>query len=119
MNGNAVEVIVGVNNAVRHEGGFELYEDKVVRVVVPCECRKDDISKLKKDCHILLELADKYPEEMSSLFQHVSEGNLARAQGVAKKLNLSEEDFIKKGGGLLWLAIPVAVGIFLYPSKAH
>ena len=112
-------VVFGLMNATRKEGGFEVCGDQQLRIPIPRRCNKADLAKMRKDCEILQEMIDKRPKELSALLQQVSQGNLAEAEKTAANLGLSEEAFVKAGGGLLWLAIPIAVGILLAPRAAY
>ena len=119
MNGKTTEIIIGINNLVRNEGGFEMNEDKIVRVPIPCDCGGENITKMGKDCEIFSKIVENFPDDMSDLFRQMSEGNWVEAQAIAKRMKLSEDDFIESGGGLLWLAIPIAAGVLLYSRKAY
>ena len=120
MGNGTPQIVIGMTNlTTKEESGFEMSDDRLLRIPMPCDCGTNDIEKMKRDCEILSDIFSNKAEEVAELFKQMSEGDFSGAKDTIRALELTEKDFMEKGGGLLWLTIPVVLAIRFWPTKAY
>ncbi len=83
---------------------------------LPRSFNPEDIRRAQRDCEILSEILQDKAEDVRSLLDDLLEGKNADAKKRAKELGLSEDNFVDKDGGLLWLLVIV---VLLYATNAY
>ncbi len=108
--------VSGLNNKI---GGVEFTTESIKRFTGN-PLNEETIHTIKRDCEILLDFLNKNPKEMIAITSHISNGDMDSASDIASKILLSEEAFIKKGGGILnLLGAAIVLCILLCSKKAH
>jgi hypothetical protein len=100
--------------------GLSTAGERLLRLYMPTEMSDEAVSRLTRDCEILLATVKKSPEDMRKLLEAVAGGRFGTADRLARSLRLSEAEFVREGGGLIWLVvIGVAAAILLYSGDAN
>jgi hypothetical protein len=108
--------VVQVGSFQAKKGDFSIATDYVRRLAVERPLNADDLKRVQRDCEILaIKLRDK-PEEIATILQEIFANDLDRARQVAQRIGLTEQEFTKEGGGLMWLVVVV---ILLYATDAY
>ena len=121
MSDDTPQVVIGIQNIKRDIEGISTSGDQLVRFPLPHSCSSTDMNTLKRDCDIFGELIAEHPEGMIELLDAMSRGDLRSAAELADAVGLTEEKFKEKGGGWVWLAAGLAVGMAIrfYSIEAY
>jgi hypothetical protein len=114
----------GVRNAVKLEFATVFSEENVVetlfstdRVLVDLgavDPTSLDFTRLAKDCDLLKEIAVKYPNELKECLIALQTGGSAgveKAEEITKRIGLTEEKFMEKGGGFIFIVVLVGIAV--------
>jgi hypothetical protein len=104
-----MKIVAGLADIASTLGSFKLSSNRLLNIEVPKTAADGDITKLRRDCEILLERIKRSPGEFRNLVRLASSGNLPRAQALVQELKLTEEDFEKEGGGCFWLLVIIII----------
>jgi len=108
--GKDTDVIAGLSAAIQSS----------LQLNIPLEVSKEAITRLTKDCEILLVTIQKDPDGVQKLLSAIAEGKFETAAEIGKSLGLTEAEFVDKGGGMMWLlALAVGAAILLWPRDAN
>ena len=111
---------VGIAGATKPLGGLGLSMDRVVNLELPEAFTTKDMARMQKDLEVMAGKLRDHPEDMRVLLHACVNNDLENARSIAAKHGISEKEFSKAGGGLLWLVVgAVALGVLLYPTKAY
>jgi len=119
MKNSSTRITFGITELEGRLGSFETASDLTLKVRTPASFKVSDMKRMRRDCEILKQKLEDHPEEMCELLSLVVNGRMEDAQATAKRLDFDEDDFTAKEGGLLWLAVAVALAILLWPKKAY
>lgn len=111
----AIQATVKLSGFTKSKGGFTTFTDLARRLEIPTQFHSDDIKRAQRDCEILAEKLKNNPKEAAKLFQCIVDNKLDDARQLSKKLGIDEQEFLEKGGGLMWLVVIVVV---LYATDA-
>jgi len=103
-----MNMIAGITDIASNAGSFNLSFDELVRITVP-KFTPRDLTKLRRDCEILLERLKSNPEKFQQFVKSANSGDLLAAQAIAKELKLTESDFEKEGGGCIWVLVIIII----------
>lgn len=84
---------------------------------IPDKLTERDLSTMKRDFQLLLGAIESAPAGFEAVLSAARAGDYAGARSAARKNGLTEEAFVKQGGGI-WLAIAIGVAILLYSQDA-
>ena len=104
-----VQAIVGLTGCEGTTGGFSVSTDRVVRLELPRQVTEYDLGVMQKDFELLASLLKDHPAEMVSFFNASLNHHVRTAFETAKRLGLREEQFIAKGGGIIWWIVGAVV----------
>ncbi len=115
------EVVVSLKgSAVRKMSGLHADTESALRIQLPLEVPKDALTHIQRDCEILIERLKTNPAAASTLLSAVASGSLGQAREAGRALALTEQEFVREGGGLWWLLVAaVCAAVLLYPSDAY
>jgi hypothetical protein len=122
---------LGVRNALKLEFRTEFDEkfliktkystDRVLVDLLAMDVESLDFNKLAIDCDLLKAIAQKHPAKIQKMLTHLQKGtakDLRDFEALANGIGLTEDNFIKNGGGLFFLAL-VAVAVLSGGCMAH
>lgn len=73
-----------------------------------------DFSRMATDCDLIKEIVERHPEEIikciTALQQGTSDG-IQKADKIVRDIGLTEESFVKRGGGFVFLIIALVVAV--------
>lgn len=115
---SSTEISFGIANKSIAAGTLSLSVDDTVRVTVPKSPTRDDLQRLRRDCEIILDRVEKRPAELLKILNEVGAGDLATATTTLSAAKLTEEDFLREGGGVAWLAVLVFLAAMAYAKNA-
>jgi len=111
----AIQATVKLGGFAETKGGFTAFADLARRLEIPAQFHLDDIKRAQRDCEILGEKLKNNPKEAAELFQYIVDNKLDAARQLSRKLGINEQEFLEKGGGLIWLVVIV---VLLYATDA-
>lgn len=85
-------------------------------IKLPESFKPDHIRRAQKDCEILAQIIEEKPDEVRSLVNDLLQDKTHDAKQRAKELGLSEDEFVRKGGGIYILIILI---VLLYATDAY
>ena len=98
------------------KGGFSTSTDYVRHIKLPLKFEAEDVQRARKDCEILAKKLQADPERIVTLLAAAQGNDVTKAQQIAQEIGLTEEEFAKSGGGLMWL---VVIAVLLYATDAY
>ena len=98
------------------KGDFLVSTNLCRSLKLPEGLKAEDVQRVQRDCEILAGILRDNSEEASALLQNIIENKMERAKEISSKLGLTEEEFAKQGGGLMWLVVVV---VLLYATDAY
>lgn len=114
----------GVRNAVKFEFTTVFSDEHRVQTLISADRvlidlgaaapSKLNFEKLAVDCDLIKEIAGKYPDELRECLIALQTGGssgIQKADDIAKKIGLTEDNFAKSGGGFFFLVIVAAVAL--------
>lgn len=111
----AIQATVKLSGFAESKGGFAVFRDLARQMEIPKEFHPGDIKRAQRDCEILGETLKNNPKEAAELFQCIVDNKLDDARRLSIKLGIHEQEFLEKGGGLMWLVVIV---VLLYATDA-
>jgi hypothetical protein len=106
-------ISVGVSSQMQSQSKFEVAPGRNVHIDLPVQFSTDHIALALRDTEIIQAILKNKPKEMEAIMSSVTTGNFKEAQKLAEEIGLSEDYFIKQGGGMWALVILIAVGCAL------
>lgn len=67
------------------------------------------VAKAQRDFEVFAEILKAHPGEVGELVDLVVSGRMTRAHAIAERVGLTEANLQRKGGGLPWIIIAVAI----------
>jgi hypothetical protein len=104
-----MNIVVGLTDILSSAGSFKTSVDNVVRIAAPKVFTAKDITKLRRDCELLLDRVQKNPAKIQMIMKLGLSGDTQGIADLAKDLKLREEDFEKEGGGWIWVIVILAI----------
>jgi len=98
---NNSSVLVAITGATQPQGKFEVASGKSVRVEIPETFAAEHITLATKDSEILGEMLKSYPREFGQIMNAVTAGKFAEAKEIGKNIGLTEDNFVRQGGGMM------------------
>jgi hypothetical protein len=108
------QLTIGVSGLEEATSGLNVMKNRTINIQIP---ESMDLQKMHSDCDLLKEKILSHPEELQEMFSLAIQGRVKDAEALARTVNFSEEAFIERNGGLLWLIVGAA--ILLYASAAY
>jgi hypothetical protein len=90
---------------------FDVAVGQALKINFPEKFGPDLLAIARKDLEIFAKVMDDSPDDVLEMIDHASHHDVAEVMNLVKKLDLSEERFIKDGGG--WVAIAIIVIILI------
>jgi hypothetical protein len=109
-------VVIGVAGTGQPQSKFEVAAGRSVRVDIPESFTADHVALATRDSEILAEILTGHPHEFCQIVSAVTAGKFKEAQKLAEKIGLTEEYFIRQGGGMWAIVIGIAIGCALLLS---
>jgi len=106
-------LLIGVAGATQTQSKFEVASGKSVRVELPESFTAEHVALAAKDSEILAEILRGHPREFGQIVTAVTAGKFAEAKKVAEGIGLTEDNFVKRGGGMWAVVIAIAIGCAL------
>jgi hypothetical protein len=108
-----VNIIAGVTEVAVKTGSFNTAFDQVVRIAAPRLPTGKDLTKIRRDCEILVQRIQKEPGKVQELLKAGLAGNMLAGRKLLGELKLTEKDFEAEGGGC-WFFVVLAVIVILF-----
>jgi hypothetical protein len=108
---NEVRIVTGLTGIQISGSGLKMSSDTIVTTDIPDKISDRDIQRMERDLELLSRIIKRYPEEIKDIFYETKQNNLARANRIAKRIGLTEGDFIRKGGGQTWVGVLIGIAI--------
>jgi len=106
-------VAIGVSGRTQAQSKFEVAPGRNVHVDLPVEFSANHVALAAKDAEILLSILKDKPKEVEEIVSAVGAGNFKETQKIAERIGITEDYFVKQGGGLFALVIVIAIGCAL------
>jgi hypothetical protein len=84
---------------------FDVAFDKTVRIALPEKYSDEHIDLAIKDCEILTDILKNHPSEIEDIVASLTTGKIKETQAIAAKIGIAEENFMRRGGGMLALIL--------------
>jgi hypothetical protein len=95
----SVQVIIGLSGSRVESGGLGVSRERLTRIDVPVGFTGVDIALMQKDLEYMAQLAQQHPEAMLELGNAAARQDFDTARNVAKRIGLTEREFVARGGG--------------------
>jgi hypothetical protein len=106
-------VSIGVSGRTQAQSKFEVAPGRNVHVDLRAGFSADHIALAAKDAEIIRGILKDKPKEVQEIVSAVSAGKFKEAQKIAERIGITEDYFVKQGGGLWALVIVIAIGCAL------
>lgn len=106
-------MLIGITGATQPQSKFEVASGKSVRVEIPETFTAEHIALAAKDAEIFAEILKRSPQEFSQIVSAVTAGKFAEAKEMANNIGLTEDNFVRQGGGMWAVVIGIAIGCAL------
>lgn len=108
------QAIVGVSGSWADQNGAVVSSERIVRVELPASLTAEHLRLMRTDLLLLTELAEQYPNDMLEVHRAVLRHDFGTAAEVAKRIGLTEEALVARGGGQVGIALGIAAGLAVY-----
>jgi hypothetical protein len=109
-----VQAVIGVSGFYSESGGIGVTGERFVRVDLPTHVTADHIAMMQRDLGMIAEYAEQYPEDLAELHNAVVRHDFDRAGRVARRIGLTEEQMVARGGGQVGIAIGITAALVVY-----
>lgn len=114
-NTKGMRAVIGLTGFASQQGDFRVYKEQLTRIELPEDFIAHHIELMKKDLAAIIKIAERQPQDFLSLNNAVLRYDLQRANQLASKIGLTEEN-LRANGGDVWgvvAAIAIAAAILL------
>lgn len=110
---SSASISIGVTGLTQAQSKFEVAPGRNVHIDLPAQFSADHVTLAAKDAEILQGILKDRPKEIEGIVSAVAAGNFKEAQEIAKKIGITEDYFLKQGGGMWAVVVVIAVGCAL------
>ena len=109
---SGVHAVVGLTGLTVESGGFTVQHEQVLRIPVPSGVDRAHFSTIQRDFELLAQVAGEYPDDFARLHNAAVESDFRTAARIAGEIGLTEDRFVRDGGGIWGAMITIAaIGI--------
>ena len=105
---SGVHAVVGLTGLTVESGGFTIQTEQLLRLPVPNVIDASHASSIRRDFELLAEIAAQYPDDFVRLHNAAAQSDLPAAARIAKQIGLTEDRFVRDGGGIWGAMIAIA-----------
>ncbi len=109
-----VQAVIGVSGFHSESGGIGITGERYVRVDLPTHVTPEHVAMMQRDFAMIAECAEQYPEDFTELHNAVVRHDFERAGQLARRIGLTEEEMVARGGGQVGVALGIAAVLVVY-----
>lgn len=106
-------VSIGISGRTQAQSKFEVAPGRNVHIDLPAQFSAEHIALAAKDAEIIQGIFKDKPKEVEEIVSLVVAGKFKEAQKIAERIGLTEDYFVKQGGGMWAIVIGIAIGCAL------
>jgi hypothetical protein len=103
-----VQAVIGVTGYQVESGGYGVTGERFVRIDLPRTVTEEHIALMQKDLAIMAEIAEQHPKDLTELQNAIVRHDFHSASQVARRIGLTEEHLVARGGGQVGVALQIA-----------
>jgi hypothetical protein len=104
-----VQAVVGVSGYRVESGSYGVTGERFVRIDLPPTVTEEHIALMQKDLLTIAEIAQQHPKDLTTLQNAMIRHDFNTATRLARKIGLTEEQLVARGGGQIGVAIGIVV----------
>ena len=109
-----VQAVIGVSGFRTETDGVGVTGERILRVDLPATITEEHITLMQRDLASLAEIAERHPEDMTALQNAVVRHDFHTATELARKVGLTEEQLVGRGGGQVGIALGIVAVLVVY-----
>jgi hypothetical protein len=109
-----VQAVIGVSGFYSESGGIGVTGERFVRVDLPTHVTAEHVAMMQRDFGMIAEYAQRYPDDLVDLHNAVVRHDFGRAGEVARRIGLTEEAMVARGGGQVGIALGITAALVVY-----
>ena len=102
-------LVIGSIGRSHEADGLSVETDHLNRVRMPEHFTAEDVARIATDYELLAKMMRERPSEMGDLLDAHCRRDHEESRRLASDLNLSEENFVAQGGGIIWGVVAAVV----------
>jgi hypothetical protein len=101
------QAVIGVSGFRVESAGMGVSGERFIRIDLPSTFTEEHVIRMQRDLEHVAQLAQQYPKDMVELGNAAARHDFHIAGEVARRIGLTEAEFVTRGGGQVGIAIGI------------